>query len=203
MAVIAPAVEIDAGTTEHLLIRKGQSYRDFLLAVEEYPQFRVEFIDGEVAMAPAPVPYHQIIANNLSWVFNQYVRENKLGKVLPAPVDVELSAGARIVEPDFIFVAQTRVAALVGEKRITGAPDLIVEILSPATAHRDRHVKLPLYATSGVAEYWIVDPDSKAVEVYILDGDTYRVAGIFVENEQISTGRFAPAAIPVNNIFER
>lgn len=201
MAVVAPAVEIDAGTTEHLLIRKGQSYRDFLLAVEEYPHFRVEFIDGEIAMAPAPVPYHQSISGNLYRLLDRYVYAQRLGRLLYAPIDVELKREVRIVEPDLLFIAQERVAELVGEKRITGAPDLIVEILSPATAHRDRHVKLPLYATSGVAEYWIVDPDSKAVEVYILDGDTYRVAGIFVENGQIDVGRFAPAAITVDAIF--
>lgn len=203
MAVVAPAVEIDAGTTEHLLIRTGQSYRDFLLAVEEYPQLRVEFIDGEIAMAPAPVPYHQSISGNLYRLLDRYIYAQRLGRLLYAAVDVELEPESRIVEPDLLFIAQERVTDLVGEKRITGAPDLIVEILSSATAHRDRHVKLPLYAASGVAEYWIVDPDSKAVEVYILDGDTYRVAGIFVENEQISIGRFAPAAIPINDIFER
>ena len=135
------------------LISKGQSYRDFLIAVEEFPQFRVEFIDGEIVMTPAPVPFHQIIANNLAWLLNHLVRKEKLGQIMSAPIDVELRPKARVLEPDLIFIAQARVAELVGEKRITGAPDLVIEILSAATTRADRHVKLPLYAESGVVEY--------------------------------------------------
>ena len=190
-------------TLEKQLIRTGQSYRDFLIAVEEFPQFRVEFIDGEIVITPAPVPYHQSISGNLYRVLDRHVYSRKLGQLFYAPVDVELAPQTRIVEPDIIFIAQDRVPDLVGEKRITGAPDLVIEILSPATARADRHVKLPLYAESGVAEYWIVDPDSKAVEVYTLDGETYRVAGIFVEGQRINAGRFAAAAIDADDIFER
>jgi len=188
---------------EKQLIRPGQSYREFLIAVEEFPQFRVEFIDGEIVMTPASVPFHQSISGNLYRALDFHVHSQKLGQLYYAPIDVELSPAARIVEPDILFIGRDRIDELVGEKRITGAPDLVIEILSPATARTDRHVKLPLYAESGVAEYWIVDPESRAVEVYVLDGETYRVSGIFVENQQINAGRFADAAIPVNDIFER
>lgn len=188
---------------EQQLIRKGQNYRDFLITVEEFAQFRVELIDGEIVMTPAPVPFHQIIANNVGWLLNQLVRENRIGQVIAAPIDVELSPQTRIVEPDLLFIAQERVAELVGEKRITGAPDLVIEILSAATTRADRHVKLPIYAESSVAEYWIVDPDSQAVEVYTLDGKTYRVAGIFVEDQAINVGRFGQANISINSIFQR
>jgi len=188
---------------EQQLIRKGQSYRDFLIAVEEFSQFRVEFIDGEIVMTPAPVPFHQSISGNLYRLLDRHIYGEKLGRLFYAPIDVELRPKSRVLEPDLLFISQERVAELVGEKRITGAPDLVIEILSPATARADRHVKLPIYAESGVAEYWIVDPDSQAVEVYTLDGATYRVAGIFVEDQAINVGRFGQAAIPVNGIFER
>lgn len=194
---------VEMTTIEKQWVRKGQSYRDFLLAVEEFPQFRVEFIQGEIVMTPAPAPYHQSIAGSLYRALDRYVYARKLGRLFFAPLDVELMPQTRIVEPDILFITQERVPALVGERRITGAPDLVVEILSPATARTDRHVKLPLYAQSGVAEYWIVDPDGKAVEVYTLDGDSYRVAGIFVEGQAISAGRFAEAAIPIDEIFEQ
>ena len=185
------------------LIRKGQNHRDFLIAVEEFPQFRVEFIDGEIVMTPAPVPFHQLISGNLYRILDRHIYDKKLGRLFYAPIDVELRPKTRVLEPDLIFIAQERVAELVGEKRITGAPDLVIEILSAATTRSDRHVKLPLYAESDVAEYWIVDPENLAVEVYTLDGATYRVAGIFVEDQQINVGRFGQAAIPVNDIFER
>jgi len=151
-------------TIEKQLIHSGQTYREFLIAVEEFPQFRVEFIDGEIVMTPASVPLHQSISGNLYRVLDRYIYGNKLGRLFYAPIDVELRPTSRILEPDIIFIAQDRIPELVGEKRITGAPDLVIEILSPATARADRHVKLPLYAESGVAEYWIIDPDSRAVE---------------------------------------
>lgn len=196
-----PTVEM--ATIEKQWVRSVQNYRDFLIAVEEFPQLRVELMDGEIVMTPAPAPYHQIVANNLLWILNQLTRQDRLGQVMAAPVDVELMPQARIVEPDILFIAQERVSALVGERRITGAPDLVVEILSPATTRTDRHVKLPLYAASGVAEYWIVDLEGQAVEVYTLDDEGYRVAGIFVEGQAISAGRFAEAAILIDEIFEQ
>lgn len=194
------ALEV-APSAQELVMLAGQSYPDFLTTVESHPDVRVELIDGNLIMTPAPTPRHQLVTTYLLLTLGQYVHTQGLGRVLTAPLDIELAPERQIVQPDLIFISQERVAALVGEKRITGAPDLLVEILSPATARLDRHVKLPLYAASGVAEYWIVDMAEQAVEVYTLDGATYRVAGIFLSGDTVNAGRFALAAIAVASLF--
>ena len=177
------------------------SYTEFSAAVLAHANLSVEFINGHIYMTPAPVPAHQFLVRNLWRAMDAYIVAKKLGEVLSSPLDVELAPESQIVQPDLVFISQQRVAVLVGEKRITGAPDLLVEILSPATARLDRLVKLPLYAACGVAEYWIVDMTEQAVEVYTLDDVTYRVAGIFLSGDTITAGRFAPAAIAVASLF--
>ena len=82
-----------------------------------------------------------------------------------APVLVEFPGTGDRVQPDIFFVSNER-RATIGEKQVTGAPDLVVEILSPSTAHRDRGVKLDLYARRGVREYWIVDPEEDVVDIW-------------------------------------
>jgi Uma2 family endonuclease len=99
-------------------------------------------------------------------ILHVFVREHDLGRVLPGPIDVLFGEGDHL-EPDLVFVRSER-AHLVSERGIEGAPDLVVEILSPSTAHRDRGIKLERYRHFGVPEYWIVDIDARAVEVWRL-----------------------------------
>jgi Uma2 family endonuclease len=192
---------IDVSTQERIVL-SGKTYEDYLAADEQYPHLRIEYIEGTIVMSPSPVPNHQRVLRNLFQFLDRFVSTRRLGEILWAPLDVELSPKSRIVEPDLIFIVQERIAELVGEKQITGAPDLVVEILSPRTARMDRKIKLPLYARSGVPEYWIVDLDDRAVEIYLLAGETYRVAGIFLADETITAGRFAEAQIVVEQLFE-
>jgi Uma2 family endonuclease len=193
-------LELAPGVQE-LVTLADQNYSEFLAAVDTYPDLGVELIDGAIIMTPAATPRHQLVTTYLLLTLGQHVHTQGLGRVLTAPVGVELAPESPIVQPDMVFISQERVTALVGEKRITGAPDLLVEILSPATARLDRLVKLPLYAACGVGEYWIVDMAEQAVEVYTLDGSTYRVAGIFLSGDTITAGRFAPVAIAVASLF--
>ena len=176
------------------------TYTEYLQKVDDYPDRRVELLEGEVIMSPAPMPIHQIILRNLMRLLDKYVEVNKLGEVLFAPVGVRLAEDV-VVQPDLLFIPQAKMAELIGEQNIEGAPALVVEILSPGTAHHDRHNKLLLYARYGVAEYWIVDPENKAVELYILDGETYRVSGIYLSGDAVTSGQFAPAQIHIDAIF--
>ena len=176
------------------------NYSEYLQMVDNHPHSRIELLEGEVFMSPAPMPSHQIILRNLTRLLDRYVAANNLGEVLFAPVGVRLAEDV-VVQPDLLFISQAKTAELIGEQNIEGAPDLVVEILSPGTAHHDRHNKLLLYARYGVAEYWIVDPENKALELYVLDGETYRVSGIYLAGDTVATGQFVPAQIQIDAIF--
>ncbi len=125
-----------------------------------------ELIAGGLIQEPAPVPYHQLIALELSFAILTYIkrRNNNPGRLYIAPVDVVLS-GYDVVQPDLVFIASGSVA-VVGSKRIEGPPDLVVEILSPSNASTDLWDKRLLYERTGVREYWIVDPERRRVEAY-------------------------------------
>jgi Uma2 family endonuclease len=94
------------------------------------------------------------------------VREHDLGRLLPGPIDVLFGEGDYL-QPDLVFMRRDR-AHLMSPRGIEGPPDLVVEILSPSTAHRDRGIKLERYRHFGVPEYWIVDLDARAIEVWRL-----------------------------------
>jgi Uma2 family endonuclease len=128
-------------------------------------------------MAPASRFFHQAIVGNLFRVFDAFVHARALGRVLTAPVDVRLTVDreTHTFEPDVLFLSHARMPDL--EARfVTGPPDLVAEVLSPSTAHRDLTHKRDLYAAAGVDEYWIVDPQTKAVDVFVREGAAYTLA---------------------------
>lgn len=132
---------------------------------------RYEAIDGELYVTAAPSRRHQWISGNLQAELRELLQEPGTGWVYHAPIGVEFPATEEGVQPDLIFVARASAEKLVDEG-IRGAPDLVVEILSPSTAGRDRSIKLKLYKRQGVTQYWIVDPDAESVEVWDFIADT-------------------------------
>ena len=126
---------------------------------------RYEFIGGRLYVTPAPVIRHQYISKRLQWALVDLLERAGHGQVFDAPVLVEFPGTTDRVQPDILFVSKARLG-IFGVKQVTGAPDLVVEILSPSTAHRDRGVKLDVYAQRGVREYWVVDPVEDAVDVW-------------------------------------
>lgn len=150
------------------------------LTYEDYLQFpedgrRHEIIDGDHYVSAAPFVSHQRVARNLMVRLHRHSNETGLGEVLPAPVAVVLGQ-SDVVEPDLVVVLAEH-ASRIRRERIEGAPDLVVEILSPSTAYRDRGMKLDLYQKAGVSEYWIVDPERKVVQQYVLTDGVFRSAG--------------------------
>ena len=117
---------------------------------------------GPTRMAPAPKLKHQDMQSRLGRRLAQFIEERALGKFFFAPCDVVLS-DTDVVQPDLLFVSREREHLLSGGDNVRGAPDLVVEILSPATADRDRGYKRALYGRHGVAEYWLVDPAAETV----------------------------------------
>jgi Uma2 family endonuclease len=125
---------------------------------------RHEIVDGVHFVNPAPTPGHQTVVTRLIHQMMLAVEDAGLGRVLTAPIDVHLGRGS-VVQPDLVVV-RNRNLHIIGEKKLTGAPDLLVEIRSPGTARYDRRIKLPRYARAGVREIWLVDPELRVVEQF-------------------------------------
>jgi Uma2 family endonuclease len=141
------------------------TYRDYLALPDDGRQY--ELIDGELLLNPSPVPRHQRVSFRLAVLLDAYLGESGLGILYPAPSDVVLSDDT-VVQPDIlVFLNEHR--SRTTENGHFGPPDLAVEVLSPGTAERDRVRKLELYGRYGVREYWIVDPEARAIEIYGLD----------------------------------
>jgi len=136
---------------------------------------RHEIIEGEHYVNPAPNLRHQTISFNLVLLIGRYVRDRGLGRVYFAPCDVVLSE-TDVLQPDLFFVSTAR-EALLTDANVQGAPDLVIEILSPSTRNLDESVKLARYDRFGVDEYWLVDPESREIAVYRRDGERLRRAG--------------------------
>ncbi len=143
-------------------------HQDTKFTYEDYLHFpedkRYEIIDGEVSLAPSPDKIHQDISRNLEFILWEFVKKNDLGLVYYAPFDVVLSE-IDIVQPDLIFVSKER-KLIVTEKNIQGAPDMVIEILSPSSQYKDKVIKAELYKKFGVREYWLIDPQEKQITLY-------------------------------------
>lgn len=127
---------------------------------------RHEVIAGELVVTPAPPLRHQRVVRDLIMLLHPFVREHGLGELYPGPVDVLFGEGDYL-EPDIVFV-RTDHRQYLTDRGVEGPPDLIIEILSPSTADRDRGLKLERYRTFAVPEYWVVDPDARSIEVWRL-----------------------------------
>ena len=162
------------------------TYADYL---ETSDDERYELLHGELVMAAAPLIAHQYILIKLAAKVETFVDERNLGTVYCAPFDVVLS-DTNVVQPDLLFVSNER-AQIITRENIQGAPDLVVEILSPATAERDRSVKFELYAQHDVQEYWIVDPDARTITVFLLNEGEFEEVDTYSEGETLTSPMLA------------
>jgi Uma2 family endonuclease len=134
---------------------------------------RYELYDGEVVVVPAPLPIHQIIQHRLNEILTACARQQG-GISVDSPVDV-LFTDRDVLQPDIVYFARERRHLIDVRRVIRHAPDLCVEVVSPSTAKRDRGAKMQTFARFGVKEYWIVETEPAAIEVYELDGDCYQL----------------------------
>jgi Uma2 family endonuclease len=167
---------------------------------------RHELIDGEHYVTPAPRPKHQRVSFRISLHVGMYLEEHPVGRMYYAPLDVFLT-DSDCVEPDLLYVSREREQRQMTEDYLEGAPDLVVEILSPSTQRFDQGVKHSLYERFGVSEYWIVDPEKESVRVYRQEDDRLQL----IEEPSRRGGTSAPVlstpllpglAIPLDKIFD-
>jgi Uma2 family endonuclease len=147
-------------------------------------QPRCELLFGRLYVSASPTPWHQMVALYL-WRHLESIAEAFGALAFAAPLDVVL-ADHSVVQPDVIYISAGRLGML--RKRIEGAPDLLVEVLSPGSGRRDRGEKLSLYAQTGIREYWIADPEMRQIEFLVNEGGRFivalPVAGVY-RSEQI------------------
>lgn len=134
----------------------------------------VELSDGRLIMPPHPTYTHQVVLEELYVHLRAFVGKHDLGVVRIAPLPVRLWPG-KIREPDIFFLAKEHKDRI--SEEVCGVPDLIVEVISPGTRRTDRVEKFAEYARAGVKEYWIVEPQEKIIEVYVLREDAYTLLG--------------------------
>jgi Uma2 family endonuclease len=171
-----------------------------------------EYLAGEETMRPQELAYgilreppapgygHQVVVGRVFELLNRHVRRFDAGRVVVSPVDVVLDrARALVVQPDIVFVSRERLG--ICDKRIWGAPDLVLEVLSPARRRHDRTVKVEWFRQYGVRECWLADPVSREVEVLDLTaaGDASRV---FHHGQRVRSAVLPHLRLRVESVFE-
>ncbi|PSQ97430.1 MAG: hypothetical protein BRD55_02255 [Bacteroidetes bacterium SW_9_63_38] len=151
-------------------------------------------------MSPSPSVQHQDIVLFLGSLLREYVQNQGKGRTLIAPMDVRLS-DETVVQPDVLYVSPDRTDRI-GDDEIDGAPDLVIEVVSPSTSHVDGFDKKQLYETHGVREYWIVDPDTKTVEVYTSGDDGYTLHQRRVDTGTADSTLLSDPTVDLSTLFE-
>lgn len=141
----------------------------------------IEYINGEIIMAPTPTVAHQAVLRNIFRTLDEFVRRTKTGSIFFAPLDVVLPSGD-VVQPDAFFLTHEEAARAHAEKRVHGAPSFLVEVLSPGSVKHDALTKRQLYERNNVHEYWIVDPTARTVAQLVRQGEHFELTELGAGN---------------------
>jgi len=158
----------------------------------------MELWDGELIMSPAPSFYHQEIVARFYEKLKERVTRNRAGKVVFTPIDMILSS-RRVTQPDVLFISSSRLHII--QDQVRGPADLVAEVISPGSRHRDRIEKRDLYEQHGVKEYWLIDPEAQTVEVLFLEAGEYRLIGRWRPGEQAQSRLLDGLTLEVSELF--
>jgi Uma2 family endonuclease len=164
---------------------------------------RYEVIEGELFVSRAPGLPHQIISGNIFYSLKRYLVDNPIGVVVTTP-GLILSQYSGVI-PDIVFFSHQRGAEIIERERLVAAPEIAIEILSRGSDNiaRDRVAKRQLYAKHGVKEYWIVDGENRAVEIYRLKDHGLELAAMMRSGDEITSPLLTGFSCPVAKIFEQ
>ena len=172
------------------------TYEDYLNTPEDK---RYELLDGELIMVASPNIPHQNTLREVVFCVIGFVKRHDLGEMFFAPTDVILS-DTDVVQSDLLFISHER-AHIIAHNAIHGAPDLVVEILSPSTARRDLTFKRRLYAKHGVKEYWQMNIDERRVTVLSLGDNDYEVAAVYGGGDTLTSPILPGFTLAIDEIF--
>ncbi|MEQ6359427.1 Uma2 family endonuclease [Thermoanaerobacter thermohydrosulfuricus] len=179
------------------------TYEDYLNWPEEQ---RIELINGQIYLLAPPSRIHQKILLNIADQFYNYLKDKNC-EVYVAPFSVRFPVGNEksdkeiktVVEPDIVVICDE---SKLDDKGCKGAPDLIVEIISPSTGRKDKVEKFNLYEKHGVKEYWIVEPELKIVSVFTLqENNRYGRPEVYTEEDKIKVSIFENLEISLKDVF--
>ena len=182
-----------------------QEKENKLITVEELFNMELEegyfyeLLNGHIVKKQAPSPQHQEAVENINWSLSYFVREKGLGKIYTSPIDVFFDKYNN-TQPDILFIKKERLF-IVTKDGIQGQPDLIVEVLSPSSYRYDKVDKMKIYCQFGVSEYWIVDANNKAIEVYSLENNAYILTSLAAETGEVSSKILDGLTIDIEKIF--
>ena len=160
-------MKVRDSVASYKISKKRYTYQDYLEMPDDGNRY--EIINGELIMPPAPNTIHQKVALKIEYELLKFNDKETKGELFHAPYDVVMS-DMNVVQPDILFVSTAR-HDIVGQEYIEGAPDLVVEVLSPSNWLYDRSEKFRAYRDAGVGEYWIVDPRADTLEVFVHEAE--------------------------------
>ena len=173
------------------------TYEDYLTTPEDE---RYELLDGDLMMVPAPNLKHQKVSAQLYIHLRRFIDERALGTLLYAPCDVYLS-DTNVVQPDLLFVSRQREHLLSDGQKVQGAPDLVIEILSPSSVETDRGAKRDLYGAHGVMEYWLVDPIAETISIHRQRDGVLAATETFGRGQTLRSPLLTGLELHLDNVF--
>jgi Uma2 family endonuclease len=179
-----------------LIKEQNMTYDDYAALPDDGNRY--ELAEGILElMSPGATARHQIVSSEIQSRLTQTCKLEYL--ILQAPLDVILS-DREVRQPDLIMIHRSRLE-IITRRGIEGAPDLVVEILSPYSIRRDKVSKRKSYAKYGIPEYWVIDPPNESLEQYILKGDVYDLAEVYTGNEHVQSERLPCIAFTMQDIM--
>jgi Uma2 family endonuclease len=176
------------------------------LTVEEYKNLpetgpRYQLIEGDLYMAPAPNRFHQDISRNIQGALDRYLEANPIGILYDAPFDVYLTE-TDVFQPDLIVVLNAS-RSILTDAGAEGAPEFVVEILSPKTRKLDLVNKKRVYARLGVKELWIIDPEPGIIEIYRFEQSEAEPIAKLYPSDTLTTPLLPGFSMPAAAVFRR
>ncbi len=179
--------------------KKTFTYEDYL-ALPEEAGHRFEVLNGTLVRKPSPSVTHQRVSRRLQRLLEDYfLQADPDGEIFDAPLDVTMGQRT-VVQPD-LFLVSGKQQRIIKENRIDGAPELIVEVLSPSHPRKDRLEKMQVYQKNGVEHYWLVDPHERTMECLALAGDVYSVVAVGMDDDTVSPPGFEELDISLEGLW--